>query len=495
MQKDQLLQMKNIFKNFPGVRALDNTSFSAMEGEVHSIIGENGAGKSTLIKILTGTLKKDSGKIFIDNQLADIDNPTKASSYGIATIFQDFSLFDNLTIAENIFIGREFTSLKSFINKNRIFAESDKILKALNFEVPVNKLVGELSISEKQVIEIAKALAKNPKIIVMDEPTSSLAEKEKELLFEIIRKLKKKKVLVIFISHKLDEIKEVADRITILRDGKNVGTYDVQKITSERIIELMTGSKKFFNNIINYTPKDEIILTIKNLNKKNSFENINFNLQKGEILGITGLMGSGKSEIVRSILGIEKFETGEIYLKNKKITNISIPKLIKAGIGFVSEDRKRDSLFLNLSIKENITISSINKFCKFSFILHNKEKNQADKYIKELNIKAPTQNEKVNFLSGGNQQKVAISKCLLSGSEILIFDEPTIGVDIGVKTEIYNIINNLAKEGRSVIIVSSDFREIHKIASRIIILKKGKIKGIFPKEEIDINKMMYLAMN
>lgn len=492
---NNLLEMKNISKSFLGIKALDNVSFIANIGEIHSLIGENGAGKSTLIKILTGALKKDSGEIFINGQLSEIDSPQKASMYGISTIFQDLSLFDNMSVAENIFIGREFTNLKFFINKKELLDEATKILKILNFNIPAKKNLGALSISEKQVIEIAKALSRNPKIIIMDEPTSSLAEREKESLFKIIRKLKENGALIIFISHKLDEVIEISDKLTILRDGKNIGTYNIKEITPNQIIELMTGSKTFEDNNINIKPKQDIVLKVQNFSKGRILNNISFELYKGEILGITGLVGSGKSELVRAILGIQPLDSGDIFLENERLNKISISKAIKLGFGFVSEDRKRDSLFPDLTIRENITMSSLDKFCNFFFISRNKEKIRTKGFINELKIKTSNQENKVNYLSGGNQQKVAISKCLLSGSKILILDEPTIGVDIGVKSEIYNIIFNLARQGISIIMISSDFREIYKVSSRIMIMKGGYIRGIFQKKSTDINKIMFLAMN
>ncbi|MBC7334221.1 MAG: sugar ABC transporter ATP-binding protein [Actinobacteria bacterium] len=474
---------------------MDNVSFRANRGEIHSLIGENGAGKSTLIKILTGALRKDSGEIFIEGKLAEIDNPQKASTYGISTIFQELSLFDNMSIAENIFIGREFTNIKYFVNKKRLLEEAAKILEILNFSIPPKKLVRDLSMSEKQVVEIAKALSRSPKIIIMDEPTSSLAEREKEVLFEIIRRLKENGTLIIFISHKLDEIVEISDRLTILRDGKNVGTYHIKEITPNQIIELMTGSKAFKDNIIYIEPKQDVVLKVKNLSKGKILKKINFELYKGEILGITGLIGSGKSELARAILGIDPPDGGDIFLENKRLNNISIGRAIKFGFGFVSENRKRDSLFPELTIRENITMSSLNRFCKFYFISRNKERKEVQIFLNELRIKTPSEETKVNYLSGGNQQKVAISKCLLSGSKILILDEPTIGVDIGVKSEIHNIILELARQGVSIIMISSDFREIYKVSSRIMIMKAGEIKGIFPKENININEVMFLAMN
>jgi len=477
-----ILQMKGIIKEFPGVKALDGVNLELYEGSVMGLMGENGAGKSTLMKILSGVYKKNGGEIYYKGNLEDIKGPKDAQEKGIAIIHQELNLIHDLTIGENIFLGREPKGTFGKINWNKLFKDADELLEKLNITTSSKELVGKLSIGQQQMVEIAKALSLNAKIIIMDEPTDALTDKEAESLFNVINELKNEGKSIVYISHRLKEIFQICDYITVLRDGKYVGQENVCNINEDTMIEMMVGRK-----LTDQFPKQEVnikdvVLEVKNLNNE-YVHDISFNVKSGEIVGIAGLMGAGRTELAKTIYGYFKKDSGEIYIDGKKIENKSCKDGLKNGIAYVSEDRKGDGLILGLSVKENMSISSLNNISSGISISKSKELEVVKDYIQKMNIKTPSENQIIKNLSGGNQQKVAIGKALITNPKLLILDEPTRGVDVGAKKEIYDLINEFKKEGKSVIMISSEMPEILGMSDRILVLSEGKLSGEFDREE------------
>ncbi len=477
-----ILQMKDIIKEFPGVKALDGVNLELYEGKVMGLMGENGAGKSTLMKILSGVYKKNGGEIYYKGNLEDIKGPKDAQEKGIAIIHQELNLIHDLTIGENIFLGREPKGAFGKINWNKLFKDADELLEKLNITTSSKELVGNLSIGKQQMVEIAKALSLNAKIIIMDEPTDALTDKESESLFNVINELKNEGKSIVYISHRLKEIFEICDYITVLRDGKYVGQENVSDIDEDMMIEMMVGRK-----LTDQFPKQDVdikdvVLEVKNLSNQ-YIHDISFNVASGEIVGIAGLMGAGRTELAKTIYGYFKKESGEIYVDGKKIENKSSKDGLKNGIAYVSEDRKGDGLILGLSVKENMSISSLNNMSSGISINKSKELEVVKNYIQKMNIKTPSENQIIKNLSGGNQQKVAIGKALMTNPKLLILDEPTRGVDVGAKKEIYDLINEFKKEGKAVIMISSEMPEILGMSDRILVLSEGKLTGEFNREE------------
>lgn len=488
------LQMKGITKKFPGVLALDHANFSVELGKVVALVGENGAGKSTLMKILSGVLKKDEGEILIDGKPASIESTLDAQKFGISVIYQELNVILNLNIAENIFIGRE--KRKSlFIDKAYIHKEARKLLDIVGLNVDTNTLVKDLSIGQRQMVEVARALSMDAKVIVMDEPTSSLTEKETKILLEIIKKLRNENVGIVFISHRMKEIFEVADTVTVMRDGKTVGTLAGEEINENKVVKLMVGRE--VNDIFAKQEAEisDVILDVRNLSTASFLKDISFSLRKGEILGFAGLVGAGRSEVMRAIFGIDKKNSGDIFINGKKVEINSPEDAINHGIGFIPEDRKEQALILNMTVKENITLPSLKSISKFDFINSELEKAVAEEYIEKLSIKTPGFEQKVINLSGGNQQKVVISKWLATNPKVLILDEPTRGIDVGAKKEIHSIMSSLAKNGVAIIMVSSELPEILGMSDRIIVMHEGRIKGQLLREEASQEKIMELAIS
>ena len=472
-----ILQMKNITKEFPGVKALDNVNLELHEGKVMALMGENGAGKSTLMKILSGVYKKNSGQIFYKGEETDIKGPKDAGEKGIAIIHQELNLVKDLSIGENIFLGREPKS--GFrIDFNKLHKESDKLLQKLNVDISSKELVENLSIAQMQMIEIAKALSLNAQIIIMDEPTDALTDKETKSLFNVINELKNEGKAIVYISHRLKEIFEICDYITVLRDGKYVGTEEIINLDEDKMIEMMVGRKLTDQFPRTEAKLGENVLEVKNLNNK-YIDNISFEVKSGEILGISGLMGAGRSELAKTIYGHIKKESGKILKYGKEIENKSAKDAIKNRIAYVSEDRKGDGLILELSVKENMSISSLDRVSSLFKIDKKKELERVNSYIKRMRIKTPSENQLIKNLSGGNQQKIAIAKALMTHPDVLILDEPTRGVDVGAKKEIYDLINEFKDQGKAVIMISSEMPEILGLSDRIIVLSQGKITGEF----------------
>jgi len=500
MNSGTIFIMKDISKSFPGVKALDKVTFEVDRGEVHALVGENGAGKSTLIKILSGVYHQDSGQILYKGKEIDIKNPRYAQELGISTIYQELNLCPNLTVADNIFLGNEFSSsFFNYIDEKKLNRECKKYLDLLEADVDSRTLVSSLSVAQQQMVEIAKALSYESDVIIMDEPTATLTLHETKKLFETIRKLKEQGRSIIYISHRLEEVFEIADTVTVLKDGKLVGTKSLKDLNYIDIVRMMVGrdiESKYIKTAHKMGKKvGKVLLEVRNLTKKGIFENINFSLHACEILGFSGLVGAGRTDLMRAIFGLETIDEGNIIINGKDIKQFKGPKeAINKGIGMTSEDRKRESLFLNFNIRENVTISYLDYLSKYGYIMGGTEKNFVGKFTKQLDIKPQNIEAQVITMSGGNQQKVAIAKWLATAPEILIMDEPTRGIDVGAKSEIYKLIRLLSDQGKGIIFISSELPEILTLSDRIIVMNKGKIVGTFMNEEATEEKIMELAV-
>lgn len=490
---DEFLKMENISKAFPGTLALDDVSFKMKKGEIRGLIGENGAGKSTLVNIISGAIRKDSGKIFINGKEVYINNPSDAKMMGIVAIHQELNLFLNMNIAENIFMGNEKVTGKLFLNRKETFSESVKILQSLGMDIKPNAITEDLPVAQMQMLEIARALVINAKLIVMDEPTSSLTGDEINKLVKIINNLKSKGVSIIFVTHKLEEVVNYTDSVTVLRDGKVIGTLEKKQYSFDKLIKMMVG-KEISDFYVKHKKKKagEISLELKNLSTE-FLKNINFSMRKGEILGFAGPVGSGRTEIMRAIFGIDKKISGDFFIYGKKVTINSPSDAVREGIGLVPEDRKLQGLILSMMVKANITLPILRKVCRFGFLDYKNESKIAENFIDKLDIKVYSQNQILKNLSGGNQQKVVISKWLAIKPKILLLDEPTRGIDVGTKQEIYNIINKLSKEGISILLISSELEETLKISDRIIVLYEGEIKGEIMSRNATQEKVLKIA--
>lgn len=489
--------MEGIDKKFPGVQALSKCRFELHAGEVHALVGENGAGKSTLMKILTGVYTKDGGKILYKGKEINISSPKMAQELGICMIHQEFNLIPHLTVAQNIFIGREAQKSIGFIlDEREINKRTEELLKNMNLNIDPTTKVMNLTVAKQQMVEIAKALSYNSEVLIMDEPTGALTESEIEELFRIINQLRQKGVGIVYITHRMEEIKKIADRVTVLRDGQYIGTADVKDISIDQIIRMMVGREIYETSQISTSDDDgkEIVLEVKNLKRGNVIKDVSFKLRKGEILGIAGLIGSGRTEVARAIFGADPLDSGEIYVKGKKV-NIRSPKdAISHGIGYLSEDRKRYGLVLDMDVELNIVLASLERFKGLlGWIKRDKTKAESHMRVDELKIKTPGLQQQVKFLSGGNQQKVVIAKWLTRDSDILIFDEPTRGIDVGAKNEIYKLLNELARRGKSIIMISSELPEILRMSHRIIVMCEGRITGELSAAEATEERIMYYA--
>ena len=491
---EQILKVKGLSKSFLGVKALDNIHFELKRGEVHAIMGENGAGKSTFMKILIGLLKADSGTISLNSEQIEQMDVYSIMQKGISMIHQEILMIPELTVAQNIFLGREMK--RAFLlDEKAINQQAEDLLLSMGLQIHCKTKAKYLSIAELQLIEIAKAVSNNASVIIMDEPSSALSEKEVEILFKIIKDLKSKGVAIIYISHKMEEIYQIADRITVLRDGQFIATKNTADLDKNSLIALMVGREIEELFTTKSIAHDEIVLEVKNLYKKGKFSDINFELYAGEVLGIAGLMGAGRTEIARAIFGLDSFESGEILLKGKAVQIRSPKDAISKGIGYVSEDRKALGFIPELSVNQNISLSSILNFSKRWLIDENKERKATAKIAYELKIKASGLNQKVINLSGGNQQKVVIARVLMASPFLIILDEPTRGIDIGAKQEIYKLIRELTKNGLAVIMISSELPEILGMSNRILVLSKGKQTAILTQKEANQEKIMKYALH
>lgn len=487
------LELKGVCKSFPGVKALDNVQLSLRPGTVHALMGENGAGKSTLMKCLFGIYKMDAGEVILDGQKIEIGNPDEAMKYGIAMVHQELQPVPARSVGENLYLGRfpvkKYGPLQ-VIDHKAMYEETEKWLQEVKMDFDPKALLGTLSVGQMQSVEIAKAVSQQAKVVIFDEPTSSLSDNEVEALFRIMNDLRDKGVTMVYISHKMDEIKRIADDITIMRDGTYVGTWRAKDMTTDDIIAKMVGRE--LTNV--YPPREnkpgEVIMEVKDLCSihEKSFQHINFTLRKGEILGFGGLVGAQRTELMEGIFGIRGVETGEILINGKPV-KIKHPKdAMKAGIGLITEDRRGNGIFGCLSIKDNVGVSIYNKHLKAGFVLdHKKIDGIVDENIQKLRIKTPSMKEHIANLSGGNQQKVIVSRWLANDPDVLIMDEPTRGIDVGAKHEIYEIMNDLAKQGKAIIMISSEMAELLGMSDRVYVMCNGKITGEIT-EEAEMNQ-------
>ncbi|MGI6726651.1 MAG: sugar ABC transporter ATP-binding protein [Christensenellales bacterium] len=475
---ETILELKNITKTFGKVKALSNVSIAVRKGEVHALVGGNGAGKSTLIKILTGALSPDSGEIILKGKKYNSLTPSESMNEGISVVYQELNQMESMTVADNIFVGIQKSG---FINDKERTAQTEKILARFETNIRPTDIIGHLSIAQRQIVEITKAIFHKADLIIMDEPTSSITMKDQELLMNIIRGLQKDGVTIIYISHRLDELFKICDRATVLRDGQYIDTVEISKIDKNGLIRLMVGRELSETFPKTFGPSDEIVMRVDKLTG-NGVKNITFELRKGEILGFAGLVGAGRTELMQVIFGAEKKENGSITLKGKEVNFRNVRDALASGIAMISEDRKQGCI-LRKPIFWNITLSCLRKLNESAFIDRKKEDIFTKKMIQKLSIKTPSVTNQVGNLSGGNQQKVVIGKALAVDPEILIFDEPTRGVDVGARYEIYSEIIELTKQGKSIIMVSSDMEELLGISDRIVILHEGKLAGIVEKNK------------
>lgn len=488
-----ILQMVGITKQFPGVLALDNVSFEVERGEIHALVGENGAGKSTLLKILAGALTMDKGTILLEGKPIHFTSPLDAIKMGIAVIYQEFNLVPYLSAGENIFLGREPRKFNGFVDFRTLHAKAQEILDRIGANFSSREIVSHLSVAQQQMTEIAKALSQNAQVIAMDEPTSALTEREVEHLFEIVRNLKEEGVAIIFVSHRLEEVFQIADRITVLRDGKYVGTKNIGETNRDEVITMMVGREIKEKIPKRPAPIGEEIFRVVGLTRRGVFSDISFTLHKGEILGCAGLVGSGRTEIARAIFGADPLDSGKIYLEGKEVRIRSPQDAIRLGIGLLTEDRKRYGLVLPMTVRENTTLANLMEVAMRGFINFSKERAVAKRFVDELAIKTPSLEQIARNLSGGTQQKLVLAKWLFTKSKVLIFDEPTRGIDVGAKVEIYELMNQLAERGVGIIMISSELPEVLGMSDRILVIHEGKIAGELKREEATQEKIMHLA--
>jgi inositol transport system ATP-binding protein len=494
LKKEYILEMENITKEFPGVKALDNIQLKVRKGTVHALMGENGAGKSTLMKIIFGIYSHDKGTIKYKGQEIKLSGSKDALSRGISMIHQELSPVPQMTVADNIFLGREATFGFGWINRKKMIADTKKLFETLKIDIDPNSKMIDLSIANTQMVEIATAISYDADLIIMDEPTSAITDKEVEHLFEIIASLKAKGVTIIYISHKMDEIFRICDEITVFRDGQFVGTKEASELNQESLIQMMVGReiKQVFHK--EDAEIGDVVLSVKNLSRKGKFEDISFEVKKGEILGISGLMGAGRTEVIESIFGIHPPDSGEIFISGAKVTIKSPRDAIKHKMGLLTEDRKITGALLPLSIRDNMIISNIDNYLnKAKFINGKLVDDMCALFVERLSIKTPSLNQLIINLSGGNQQKVLLARWLLNNPDILILDEPTRGVDVGAKAEIHKIMSRLAQTGKAIIMISSELPEVLGMSDRIVVMHEGVKKGELSKEEANQEKIMEMA--
>ncbi|NYH20432.1 sugar ABC transporter ATP-binding protein [Paraburkholderia bryophila] len=491
-----LISVRKLNKSFPGVRALHEVQLELMTGEVHALMGENGAGKSTLMKILAGVYTRDTGEILVDGQPVDFQSPRDAQAVGVGIIHQELQLMNHLSVAQNIFIGREPRGrLGVFLDEDKLNAQARDILARMHVNIDPRAMVGALTVAKQQMVEIAKALSFDSRVLIMDEPTSALNDAEIAELFRIIRELKSRGVGIVYISHKMDELKQIADRVTVLRDGEYVATVAVADASVETIIGMMVG--RTLTDVEppnNSADKGDIALEVKHLNAGPLVRDVSFTLHNGEILGFAGLMGAGRTEVARAVFGADPIESGEIVVRGKKATIRQPSDAVAHGIGYLSEDRKRYGLATGMDVESNIVMSNLGKFLSLNFFLRRARiRRTAGHFIKLLAIRTPSATQPVRLLSGGNQQKVVIAKWLERDCDVLFFDEPTRGIDVGAKSEIYKLLRALAAQGKAIVMISSELPEILRMSDRIVVMCEGRITGELSAAQASQESIMHLA--
>lgn len=496
MEKEVILEMKNISKSFPGVKALKGVELTLRKGTVHALMGENGAGKSTLMKILYGIYQGDSGTIRFKGQELYPKSPIEAIKHGIAMIPQEISPVPNLTVASNVFLGREpvkrYGSVQ-IVDQKRIVEETTRLFQELGIKLDPNTMMGDISIANAQLVAIITAVSQNADLIIMDEPTSALTEKEVEQLYKIVNGLVEKGITMVFITHKLDEVFRMAHEVTVFRDGEYIGTEQIEQVTKEKLISMMVGRDmdEFFHK--ETAEIGEVLLSVKHLTLGKKFQHVSFDLRRGEVLGVAGLMGAGRTEVMEALFGFKPAESGEIWIKGKQV-NITSPRdAIEQNLGFVTEDRKLTGLFLELDVSNNMIMPDVDAYLKAKLLNSSLIKHRCENQKDQLKIKTPSLAELIKNLSGGNQQKVLISRWLLTEPDILILDEPTRGIDVGAKAEIHRLICELAKAGKAIIMISSEMPEILSMSDRIIVMHEGKYSGELKREEATQEKVLQLA--
>ncbi len=491
-----LLQLRGISKNFPGVRALSNVHLEVKRGEVHALLGENGAGKSTLMKILSGAYQKDEGDIYWQGKKVEVRQPKDAERLGIGIIYQEFNLVPQMSISENVWLGREHFLNRTLhlIDWKEMHQQTREYLKEVHLDLDPSRPVAGLGVAHQQMVEIAKALSLNAQLLIMDEPTSALTGKEIDQLYTVIRKLKEKGKSVIFISHHLDEVFEICDRGTVLRDGEYIKTVDLKETSNDQLIQLMVGRTldQQYPKVISERGKEA--LRVEGVCREGYLKDISFSAYSGEILGIAGLVGAGRTELVKAIFGADKIDSGKVYVDGYQVKLDSPQSAILAGMGLLPEDRKYEGLVLKLSVLHNVSMASLNKIQKKGLLQLKMEKIRTQDFINKLRIATPSIDQEVQNLSGGNQQKVVLAKWLASESKVLIFDEPTRGIDVGAKVEVYSLMNTLVQNGAAVIMVSSEMPELLGMSDRILVIYKGTVAGEFTREEATQEKILAAAM-
>ncbi|MGE4584474.1 MAG: sugar ABC transporter ATP-binding protein [Sphaerochaeta sp.] len=490
------LEMESITKVFPGVRALDDVTLRVRPGTVHALMGENGAGKSTLMKCLFGIYKEDGGTIKLNGQVCHFKDSHDALKNGVSMIHQELSNVPERSVAENIFLGREPLKKTGLIDHKKMNEETSVLLKRLDIDIKPERRIGSLSISMQQTCEIAKAVSYNSSIVVMDEPTSSLTDNEVEHLFRIIRQLKQQNVAIIYISHKMEEIFTIADEVSVMRDGRMIGSYLASELTNDRLISLMVGRDANLRFPSVASTIGEVLLKVENLTSPNprSFQDVSFDLHRGEILGIGGLVGAQRTELMEALFGVRAIQSGKIWIEGEEMTNITPRKAIDHGMGMITEDRRGSGIFPLMNISANTSIASLSEYLNKLHLLKHKHLNEESKrYNEALRTKTPTMETLIQNLSGGNQQKVIISRWLMTLPDILIMDEPTRGIDVGAKFEIYQIMGQLVEQGKAVIMVSSEMPELIGMSNRVMVLCSGRCTGILDKQECTQENIMRLA--
>lgn len=487
------IQMNDIYKAFGANQVLTGVHFDLQEGEVHALMGENGAGKSTMMNILTGLHNRDSGTIVIDGQERYFENPKEAEQNGIAFIHQELNVWPDMTVLDNLFIGKELRSKFGLLKSKEMKALAKRQFEKLAVTIPLEKEAGRCSVGEQQMIEIAKALMTDAKVIIMDEPTAALTEREIEKLFEVINALRKEGVSIVYISHRMEEIFTVCDRITVMRDGKTVDTKTISETNFDEVVRKMVG-RELTDRYPERNPNiGETVLEVKNATIQGVFDSVNFSVKSGEIVGVAGLMGAGRTEIMRALFGLDKLDSGEIWVGGRKASVKNPYEAVKLGIGFITEDRKNEGLVLDFSIRENMALPNLTSFSKKGVIDYKTETDFVDLLIKRLRIKAESGETNAKNLSGGNQQKVVIAKWVGIGPKVLILDEPTRGVDVGAKREIYQLMNELTDRGVAIIMVSSELPEVLGMSDRILVVHEGRISGELQKSDATQEKIMTYA--
>ncbi|NLC39927.1 MAG: sugar ABC transporter ATP-binding protein [Clostridiaceae bacterium] len=494
MAKDYVLSLKGITKRFPGVTALDNVSVDIERGTIHGLIGENGAGKSTLIKILGGIYHPDSGLIEQDGNKCKFTTPIEARRAGVSVVHQEIKLSETLTVAENMFLGNLMLKGRQLVDWKGMRQRAKDIVEDLGMDIDVNETVESLSVAKKQVVAIMQAINNESKILIMDEPSAVLTERELDTMFRIVKDLREKGITIIYISHRLDEVFELCDNVTVLRDGLHIDTLPVADVDKQKLVEMMVGREMGQEYPKETAPIGDTVLEVKNLKRGNVLKDISFKVKSGEVFGISGLVGAGRTELARAILGIDSIDSGEIYVRGQKIHYHSFKNAIKEGLGLIPEDRKLQGIVQIMSVKKNTVLANLDRVSRRGVINGKLEEEYSKEYVDKLRVATPSLDTEVQYLSGGNQQKVVIAKWLFRESEILFLDEPTRGIDVGAKVEIYRLINQMVSEGKTVIMISSEMQELIGMCDRIMVMHEGKKMGEMDRDEVTQEKIMALCV-